>query len=202
LALDVDVLFVKLTIVQRELTQSTSYTLEDVFTTRNCKTSRAVIVSNLFLSLTQQVLKGRLIQEQYRNDKSLHSLSNIDCKIAHWCINNTNEVSEFKYFFNTQVVCTIFCVEQLYTMAFRITGMIKRASFSKRVGVPKGYLAVYPGDKMSPFRIPVSYLNQPSFQELLSQAEEEFGYDQATGVPTIPCNEDEFLNITSHLSEQ
>ncbi|KHN11768.1 Auxin-induced protein 10A5 [Glycine soja] len=92
-------------------------------------------------------------------------------------------------------------------MGFRIAGIIRRASFSttqaasKRVEVPKGYLAVYVGDKMRRFMIPVSYLNQPSFQELLNQAEEEFGYDHSTGGLTILCEEDEFLNVTSRLNE-
>ncbi|XP_020203232.1 auxin-induced protein 10A5 [Cajanus cajan] len=92
-------------------------------------------------------------------------------------------------------------------MGFRIAGIIRRASFSttiaacKGIEVPKGYLAVYVGDKMRRFVIPVSYLNQPSFQELLSQAEEEFGYDHPTGGLTIPCHEDEFLNITTCLKE-
>ncbi|KAG4979455.1 hypothetical protein JHK84_033040 [Glycine max] len=54
---------------------------------------------------------------------------------------------------------------------------------------------------MRRFVIPVSYLNQPSFQELLSQAEEEFGYDHPTGGLTIPCQENVFLNITSRLNE-
>nr|KYP68297.1 Auxin-induced protein X10A [Cajanus cajan] len=91
-------------------------------------------------------------------------------------------------------------------MGFRI-GIIRQASFSAakatRTGleVPKGYLAVYVGDKMRRFVIPVSYLNQPSFQQLLSQAEEEFGYDHPTGGLTIPCNEDEFLSLTSRLNE-
>jgi len=31
---------------------------------------------------------------------------------------------------------------------------------------------------MRRYVIPVSYLNQPSFLELLSKAEEDFGYDQ------------------------
>ena len=98
-----------------------------------------------------------------------------------------------------------FRVEQQKTMGFRIPG-IRRASFSstqaasKGVEVPKGYLAVYVGDKMRRFVIPISYLNQPSFQELLSQAEEEFGYDHPTGGLTIPCNEDEFLKLTFHLN--
>ncbi|KHN23931.1 Auxin-induced protein 10A5 [Glycine soja] len=72
---------------------------------------------------------------------------------------------------------------------------------SKVVEVPKGYLAEYVGDNMRRYAIPVSYLNQPSFQKLLSQAEEEFGYDHPKGGLTIPCQEDEFLNVTSHLNE-
>ncbi|PON93770.1 Small auxin-up RNA [Trema orientale] len=52
--------------------------------------------------------------------------------------------------------------------------------------VPKGYLAVYVADdcRMMRFVIPVSYLNQPSFQELL----------------TIPCREEAFINLISHLN--
>ncbi|CAK8576676.1 unnamed protein product [Lathyrus sativus] len=91
-------------------------------------------------------------------------------------------------------------------MGFRMTSIIRRASFSKTQGsskefeVPKGYLAVYVGDKMRRFVIPVSYLNQPLFQELLNKAEEEFGYDHPTGGLTIPCGEDEFLSLTSRLN--
>ncbi|KAI5388340.1 hypothetical protein KIW84_074145 [Lathyrus oleraceus] len=68
------------------------------------------------------------------------------------------------------------------------------------VDVPKGYLAVYVGEKMKRFLIPITYLNHASFQELLSQAEEQFGYDHPTGGLTIPCGEDLFLDITSRLS--
>ncbi|XP_029130734.1 auxin-induced protein 6B-like [Cajanus cajan] len=92
-------------------------------------------------------------------------------------------------------------------MGFRLPG-IKTASFaanqvsSKSVDVPKGYLAVYVGEKMKRFVIPVSYLNQPSFKNLLSQAEEEFGYDHPMGGLTIPCSEDVFNSITSGLNRQ
>ncbi|KOM34011.1 hypothetical protein LR48_Vigan02g016100 [Vigna angularis] len=86
-------------------------------------------------------------------------------------------------------------------------GIARQESFSaskatrKGVEVPKGYLAVYVGVNMRRFVIPISYLNQPSFQHLLCQAQEEFGYDHPTGGLTIPCNEDEFLTITSRLNE-
>ncbi|KAL1326529.1 hypothetical protein AAHE18_13G235700 [Arachis hypogaea] len=58
-------------------------------------------------------------------------------------------------------------------MDFRIPS-IKRATktISKGIDIPKGYLAVYVGDNMRRFVILISYLNQPSFQELLSQVEE------------------------------
>jgi SAUR family protein len=94
------------------------------------------------------------------------------------------------------------------TMGFRLPGIIRRSSsfsanrgVSKAVDVPKGYLAVYVGEKQKRFVIPVSYLNQPLFQNLLSQAEEEFGYDHPMGGLTIPCTEDFFQNITSRLNE-
>jgi len=85
-------------------------------------------------------------------------------------------------------------------MGFRLPG-IRKASLpaiqasSKAVDVAKGYLAVYVGDKMKRFIVPVSYLNQPSFQDLLSQSEEEFGYDHPMGGLTIPCREDMFFGI-------
>ena len=40
-----------------------------------------------------------------------------------------------------------------------------------------------------------------SFQELLTQAEKEFGYDHLMGGLTIPCGEDLFLDITSRLNK-
>ncbi|GMN63335.1 hypothetical protein TIFTF001_032418 [Ficus carica] len=74
-------------------------------------------------------------------------------------------------------------------------------SFSNTKDVPKGFLAVYVGEsQMKRFVIPVSYLNQPLFQELLSQAEEEFGFDHPMGALTIPCREDSFVDLLSHLN--
>ncbi|KAF7841114.1 auxin-induced protein 6B [Senna tora] len=82
-------------------------------------------------------------------------------------------------------------------MGFRLPS-IKKAS--KSMEVPKGYVAVYVGEKMKRFVIPISFLSQPSFQDLLSQAEEEFGFEHPMGGLTIPCREDVFLDITSHLN--
>nr|KAJ0194229.1 hypothetical protein LSAT_V11C800440420 [Lactuca sativa] len=66
--------------------------------------------------------------------------------------------------------------------------------------LPKGYLAVYVGEQEKKrFVIPVSFLSQPSFQDLLCQAEEEFGYDHPMGGLTIRCSEHTFFDLTSRL---
>lgn len=86
-------------------------------------------------------------------------------------------------------------------MGFNLLG-IRRARQAASNGkvVPKGYLAVYVGEKMKRFIIPIRYLNQPSFQDLLSLTVEEFGYHHPMGGLTIPCKEDLFLNIMSTIS--
>jgi len=92
-------------------------------------------------------------------------------------------------------------------MGFRLP-TIRRASLtarqatSKSEDIPKGYFAVYVGEKQNRFVIPISYLNQPSFQDLLSRAEEEFGYDHPMGGITIPCSEDVFQYTISFFKEQ
>ena len=80
-------------------------------------------------------------------------------------------------------------------MVFRLLGLQRSSN------VPKGCVAVYVGEKQRKrFVIPVSYLNQPLFLELLNQVEEEYGYEHPImGGLTIPCSKDVFLDITSRL---
>ncbi|XP_004290374.1 PREDICTED: auxin-induced protein 15A-like [Fragaria vesca subsp. vesca] len=95
-------------------------------------------------------------------------------------------------------------------MGFRLPGIInaKRSlsrslsasKTSKSLDIPKGYFAVYVGKGQKRFVIPVSYLNEPVFQDLLSLAEEEFGYEHPMGGITIPCSECTFIDLTSRLS--
>ncbi|QHO55535.1 hypothetical protein HN51_010446 [Arachis hypogaea] len=86
-------------------------------------------------------------------------------------------------------------------MGFRLPGISKSTQVTSKCGeVPKGYLVVYVGENMKRFVIPIAYLNQPSFQDLLSKAEEEFGYVHPMGGLTIPCREDMFLDIISVLA--
>ncbi|KAM5573442.1 indole-3-acetic acid-induced protein ARG7-like [Rosa sericea] len=80
-------------------------------------------------------------------------------------------------------------------MGLRFPGIAKTTS------IPKGFFAVYVGESQKKrFMIPISFLNQPLFQDLLSQAEEEFGYNHPMGGITIPFSEDTFLDLTSRLS--
>ncbi|XP_073292739.1 auxin-responsive protein SAUR21-like [Primulina huaijiensis] len=67
--------------------------------------------------------------------------------------------------------------------------------------VPKGHFVVYIGENESKqrFVVPISYLNDPSFQDLLTKAEEEFGFCHPMGGITIPCSEDLFIDLTSRL---
>ncbi|KAK9942800.1 hypothetical protein M0R45_008448 [Rubus argutus] len=76
-----------------------------------------------------------------------------------------------------------------------------KARSTSSVGDPKGHVAVYVGEsERKRFVVPISFLSQPLFQELLSKAEEEFGYNYPMGGLTIPCREDMFVVLTSRLN--
>ncbi|CBI37956.3 unnamed protein product, partial [Vitis vinifera] len=74
-------------------------------------------------------------------------------------------------------------------MAIRFQRIIPAKQILRRIlpspeptNVPKGYVPVYVGETQKKrFVIPISYLKHPSFQNLLSQAEEEFGFDHPLG---------------------
>ncbi|RZC55673.1 hypothetical protein C5167_014526 [Papaver somniferum] len=92
-------------------------------------------------------------------------------------------------------------------MGFSLAAKILRRSSSKgrnddMTVIPKGHLAVYAGETQSKkrFVVPISYLNNTSFQQLLSRAEEEYGFDHPMGGLTIPCDEDTFIDLTSGLN--
>ncbi|KAL6561052.1 Auxin-responsive protein saur20 [Orobanche gracilis] len=78
----------------------------------------------------------------------------------------------------------------------------EKRSISARTYVPKGHFVVYVGesDEKKRFVIPLTFLNHPLFQDLLTRAEEEFGFCHPTGGLAIPCSEDIFINVTSRLA--
>ncbi|KAF6149736.1 hypothetical protein GIB67_017469 [Kingdonia uniflora] len=62
--------------------------------------------------------------------------------------------------------------------------ILQRSLFASTTAtnVPKGHFAVYVGlSQKKRFVVPLSYLNQPSFQDLLSRTEEEFGFVHPMG---------------------
>ncbi|CAH1433176.1 unnamed protein product [Lactuca virosa] len=74
------------------------------------------------------------------------------------------------------------------------------SSTTKSMDIPKVSLVVYVGEQEKKrFVVPVWFLMQPTFQELLDQAEEEFGYSHPMGGLTIPCSEYTFTDIASRL---
>ncbi|KAJ9704300.1 hypothetical protein PVL29_002728 [Vitis rotundifolia] len=96
----------------------------------------------------------------------------------------------------------------LKLMAIRFQRIIPAKQILRRIlpspestSVPKGYVPVYVGETQKKrFVIPISYLKHPSFQSLLRQAEEEFGFDHPLGGLTIPCREEAFINLTCRLN--
>lgn len=73
---------------------------------------------------------------------------------------------------------------------------------TKRVQVPKGYLAVYVGEGENDTRrvlVPVLFLNHPLFGRLLKETEEVFGFDHP-GRITIPCPISEFETVKTEIA--
>ena len=98
-------------------------------------------------------------------------------------------------------------------MGFRLPRVVPTKKFLQRsfsnsskaasmaLDVPKGHFAVYVGEnEKKRFVVPVSLLSRPSFQDLLVQAEDEYGFDHPMGGLTIPCTEGAFINLISSLN--
>ncbi|KAK9109006.1 hypothetical protein Sjap_017066 [Stephania japonica] len=49
-------------------------------------------------------------------------------------------------------------------------------------------------------RTPITYLSHPSFQDLLNQAEEVFGFNHPMGGLIIPCSEEAFITLANLLN--
>ncbi|CAL9021691.1 unnamed protein product [Prunus brigantina] len=74
----------------------------------------------------------------------------------------------------------------------KLTRHTNRGASTNLADVSERHFAVYVGESekqrfVVPVGFPISFLNHPAFQELLSEAEEEFGFDHPMGGLTIPC---------------
>ncbi|XP_020083340.1 auxin-responsive protein SAUR50-like [Ananas comosus] len=69
------------------------------------------------------------------------------------------------------------------------------------VVVPKGFFVVSVGEEQKRFVIPTEYLSHSAFEELLREAEEEFGF-QHEGVLRIPCEVGVFESILKVVAKK
>ncbi|KAL3017190.1 hypothetical protein AAZX31_06G261300 [Glycine max] len=101
--------------------------------------------------------------------------------------------------------------------AFRTTEVIhilKHLKFKSLHLIHKFFLTIFSSQVSTHtttmgFRLPgirktsiaANQASSKAVEDLLNQAEKEFGYDHPMGGLTIPCKEDEFLTVTSHLND-
>lgn len=64
---------------------------------------------------------------------------------------------------------------------------------------PKGHFVVYVGKEQKRFVIPLSMLKNPTFQQLLEKAADEYGYGSQKSI-VLPCDEFTFLRTTDFLA--
>ncbi|KAF6144102.1 hypothetical protein GIB67_007563 [Kingdonia uniflora] len=101
------------------------------------------------------------------------------------------------------IPCKLFFNIYIEIMGIHLPGISHAKQTIRRSAsdVPKGHFPVYVGKgQRKRFVVPISYLDHPSFQYLLSRAEDELGFDHPIGGLTIPCKEDTFINLMSHLN--
>nr|DAD43096.1 TPA_asm: hypothetical protein HUJ06_001326 [Nelumbo nucifera] len=77
--------------------------------------------------------------------------------------------------------------------------MRRKQAEEERKRAPKGHFVVYVGSTRKRFIVPTSYLKNPSFQQLLEKAAEEYGFDNPMGI-VLPCDESTFKHLTAFLA--
>ncbi|WOG86912.1 hypothetical protein DCAR_0206131 [Daucus carota subsp. sativus] len=91
-------------------------------------------------------------------------------------------------------------VPRITSLKQMLNRQFSSTNLDRSTNVPKGCMAVYVGENQRRrFVVPISYLNEPTFQDLLSQAEEEFGFSHPEGGLTIPCKEDTFIDLLNRI---
>lgn len=77
--------------------------------------------------------------------------------------------------------------------------MRKRVEDEGKRVAKKGHFVVYVGKDMTRFVLPISFLKNPLFKQLLDKAADEYGFDHSGGL-TLPCDEDSFRVLVKILS--
>ncbi|KAL4303637.1 hypothetical protein GQ457_10G024510 [Hibiscus cannabinus] len=86
-------------------------------------------------------------------------------------------------------------------MGFRLPRIVNaKPSLKRTLSSSETTVVPYVGEEEKKrFVVPISVLKHPSFQNLLSEAEEEFGFNHPMGALTIPCSEETFVDLTCNL---
>lgn len=79
--------------------------------------------------------------------------------------------------------------------------MPKKVEVEGRKRAPKGHFVVYVGSAMTRFVVPISYLKNPLFQELLHKAAEDYGFDHQSSI-VLPCDESSFRRLVTFLAKR
>ncbi|KAH7577770.1 hypothetical protein ACOSP7_001205 [Xanthoceras sorbifolium] len=139
-------------------------------------------------------------------------------RITRWIFGRKRSRPGYQRLCPTEPSCKRKPISKLINWGRRLTNGAKSLCFSrprsgyvpmdrdpikeKPVEVPKGYLAVYVGQKDGDFHrvlVPVIYFNHPLFGRLLREAEEEYGFNQQGGI-TIPCRFSEFEQVQTRIA--
>ncbi|KAI3460672.1 hypothetical protein Pfo_017335 [Paulownia fortunei] len=78
--------------------------------------------------------------------------------------------------------------------------MPRRVEVEAKKIAPRGHFVVYVGIEMTRFVVPISFLKNPLFQQLLDRAAEEYGFDNTSRI-TLPCDEATFRRLIAILSK-
>ncbi|KAJ8422624.1 hypothetical protein Cgig2_026201 [Carnegiea gigantea] len=62
--------------------------------------------------------------------------------------------------------------------------------------IPVGFFAVYVGEERQRFIVPMRFLSHPLFKILLEKAQDEFGFEQKSGL-LIPCSVSTFQEVVN-----
>ncbi|KAL8110842.1 hypothetical protein AgCh_026548 [Apium graveolens] len=80
--------------------------------------------------------------------------------------------------------------------------MPKKVEIEGRKRAPKGHFVVYVGSEMTRFVVPIAYLKNALFQELLQKAAEDYGFDHQYSSIVLPCDESSFRRLVSSLAKR
>ncbi|KAF9599923.1 hypothetical protein IFM89_001869 [Coptis chinensis] len=70
----------------------------------------------------------------------------------------------------------------------------------RRKKAPKGHFVVYVGSDMRRYVVPMFYLKNSLFQQLLDKAAEEYGFDSQSSI-VLPCDESNFERLMAFLAK-